>query len=127
MATPTIIDCDPGCDDVLALLLALTSHKLDVIAFIPQFGNTDVDAAYNNILKIYGVLDAQFKACPEDIERFPGFKRHLQNRKKPLLLRGAARPISGAVHTAKYFHGADGASCLFPCAECSSPPRKARF
>ncbi|CAD6577837.1 MAG: hypothetical protein CYPHOPRED_000385 [Cyphobasidiales sp. Tagirdzhanova-0007] len=108
MLTSAIIDCDPGCDDVLALLLALTAPKLDVVAYIPQFGNTDVDAAYRNILKLYGVMDAHLKACPEEIERFPAFKRHIQAKRKPLLVKGAAGPVSGAVHTAKYFHGADG-------------------
>jgi inosine-uridine nucleoside N-ribohydrolase len=30
MARPTIIDCDPGTDDAVALLLAMASPELDL-------------------------------------------------------------------------------------------------
>ena len=103
MPTPTIIDCDPGCDDVLALLLALTSEELEVIAYVPQFGNTDVTAARGNILKTYGVLKKHLKEHPQDAKRFPYF-----GKTKPVIIRGANGPVCGKGHTAKYFHGADG-------------------
>jgi inosine-uridine nucleoside N-ribohydrolase len=43
--TPIIIDTDPGVDDTLAILLAITSPELEILAYIVSFGNTDVHAA----------------------------------------------------------------------------------
>jgi inosine-uridine nucleoside N-ribohydrolase len=103
---PTIIDCDPGVDDVLALLLALTCPDLQVIAYVPQFGNGELTDSFNNILRIYCVLEKHFKAHPEDLDRFPGYRAHAERR--PLIVKGAKGPLSGDVHTAKYFHGQDG-------------------
>ena len=59
--------------------------------------------SYNNILKLYGVLDKHAKAGYAD--RFPAFHASSQ---RPVLIRGASGPLSGSVHTAKYFHGEDG-------------------
>lgn len=42
---PVIIDTDPGVDDVLAILLALASPELEILAYVVSFGNTDVHAA----------------------------------------------------------------------------------
>ena len=39
MPTPVIIDCDPGIDDAIALLLALASPELDVLAVTTVAGN----------------------------------------------------------------------------------------
>lgn len=119
-----IIDCDPGVDDVLAILLALTSPETRVLAYIPQFGNTSLDNAYNNILKIYGVLDRHSKEDKEDVKRFPAFINNANasasananaddcstSDKLPLLIRGAQGPIAGPSHSAAYFHGEDGES-----------------
>ena len=38
-AKKVIIDCDPGIDDVLALLLALRSPELDVLGITVVCGN----------------------------------------------------------------------------------------
>lgn len=103
MPVKCIIDCDPGCDDVLAILLGLSCPDLEIIAYIPQFGNTDCEAARSNIIKTYGVLDTLVKKSAEAARRFPNF-----GKTKPLLIRGANGPLSGKGHTAKYFHGGDG-------------------
>lgn len=104
-----IIDCDPGVDDALAILLALTDPKSEILAYVPQFGNTSLDNAYNNILKIYGVLDRHVTEHDPEMERFPALKQE----KKPLLIRGAAGPLDGPGHSAAYFHGKDGEYILF--------------
>lgn len=101
-----IIDCDPGVDDALAILLALTDPNTEILAYVPQFGNTSLDNAYNNILKIYGVLDRHVTEHDPEMERFPALKQS----KKPLLIRGADGPIAGPAHSAAYFHGKDGQS-----------------
>jgi inosine-uridine nucleoside N-ribohydrolase len=45
MPQKVIIDLDPGVDDVLALLLCLSSPDVELAYIIPQFGNTDVEDA----------------------------------------------------------------------------------
>lgn len=106
MGVPTIIDCDPGVDDVLGLLLALSSPSIELIALYSQFGNTDASAATNNILKMYGVIDRHCRQFPQDKARFPAI--FADNATRPLVIKGAEHPIEGAFHTAAYFHGRDG-------------------
>ena len=49
MGLKVILDCDPGVDDVLALLFLLNSQDVDLLAYIPQFGNTDAKDAYVHV------------------------------------------------------------------------------
>lgn len=98
-----IIDTDPGDDDILAILLALSWPDAQVLAYIASFGNVDVDHCYNNILKTYGVLDKHMKACPEARERYAGLK-HVST-----LIRGAEGPVGGPFPgDGASFHGPDG-------------------
>ncbi|GLB37284.1 putative inosine-uridine preferring nucleoside hydrolase [Lyophyllum shimeji] len=101
---PVIIDTDPGVDDIVAILLALASPELDILAFIVSFGNTDLDASYSNILKVYKALAREFDENPAHQERFPNFSRSA----KPILARGSSAPLEGHLHSAQYFHGRDG-------------------
>lgn len=43
MKRPVIIDCDPGADDFLAILLALASPELNVLGITTVFGNAAVE------------------------------------------------------------------------------------
>lgn len=47
-----IIDCDPGIDDTLALMLALSSPELDVIGITIVCGNVPVNLGAANALKV---------------------------------------------------------------------------
>ena len=49
---PVVIDTDPGIDDCLALLLALSSPELDVRGISVSYGNTVVENAYRNVVEI---------------------------------------------------------------------------
>ncbi|KAI0775682.1 nucleoside hydrolase [Trametes elegans] len=95
---PIIIDTDPGVDDTLALLLALASPELEVLAIVISFGN---DAC--NVLKIYQALARQLQHCPEDASRFPAL--HVR---KTVIALGEDHPLEGELHSAQYFHGRDG-------------------
>ncbi|KAI0374074.1 nucleoside hydrolase [Pilatotrama ljubarskyi] len=101
---PVIIDTDPGVDDVLALLLALASPELEVLAIIISFGNTDAKSSFINILKTYQALARQLQASPEDARRFPG----LAYQRKTIVAVGEDGPLQGELHSAQYFHGRDG-------------------
>ena len=50
--TRLIIDCDPGIDDALALLLALASPELDVAAITTVAGNVSLDRTTANGLRV---------------------------------------------------------------------------
>lgn len=52
MKKPVIIDCDPGHDDAIALLLAFASDKLDVKAVTTVAGNQTLEKTFNNALKV---------------------------------------------------------------------------
>ncbi|KAG2015890.1 uridine nucleosidase [Coprinopsis cinerea AmutBmut pab1-1] len=101
---PVIIDTDPGVDDIIAILLALASPELEIIAFLVSYGNTDRDSSVLNIFKAYQAVARHLEAYPNDASRFPNYNP----AKPPLLLCAAARPLEGELHSAQYFHGRDG-------------------
>ncbi|MEO0541346.1 MAG: nucleoside hydrolase, partial [Cyanobacteria bacterium P01_A01_bin.105] len=86
MARPVIIDCDPGVDDAIALLLALSTETLDVLAITTVAGNVPLHYTTANALKI-----CQLAGRP-DLPIYPG----------------CPRPILKPLHTATEVHGATG-------------------
>jgi inosine-uridine nucleoside N-ribohydrolase len=93
MSTSLIIDCDPGHDDAIAILLALASPELDVRGVTTVAGNQTIDWTTRNALHIL-----QF-AGREDIG----------------VAQGAAAPLRHELRTAQNVHGLtglDGASEL---------------
>jgi pyrimidine-specific ribonucleoside hydrolase len=84
--TPIVLDCDPGHDDAMALLLAVGSPRIDLRAVTTCFGNCSVEDASRNarqVLTLAGALDVP-------------------------VARGAAGPLVGATHLGNYVHGASG-------------------
>ncbi|XP_011638980.1 probable uridine nucleosidase 2 [Pogonomyrmex barbatus] len=83
-----IIDTDPGGDDALAVILALMyeskSHDIDILAITVTYGNTNVENAEKNLLKILTVAD----------------------RKVPVYI-GAHKPLINK-YTTDYYFGDDG-------------------
>ncbi|MEO0758625.1 MAG: nucleoside hydrolase [Cyanobacteria bacterium J06648_16] len=86
MARPVIIDCDPGVDDAIALLLALSTDALDVLAVTTVAGNVPLPYTTANALKI----------C------------ELAGRPDIPIYAGCPRPILKPLHTATEVHGATG-------------------
>ena len=85
---PVIIDTDPGIDDVAALLLALASPELEVVALTTIYGNSSVNACTSNalhLLKTAGRLDIP-------------------------VYRGASKPLLRPANEgwASHIHGSDG-------------------
>jgi inosine-uridine nucleoside N-ribohydrolase len=52
MPTPILIDCDPGHDDAMALLLALASPELEVLGVTTVHGNQTLDKTTANALRV---------------------------------------------------------------------------
>lgn len=52
MPTPVLIDCDPGHDDAMALLLALASPELDVLGLSTVHGNQTLEKTTANALRV---------------------------------------------------------------------------
>jgi inosine/uridine nucleosidase len=83
-ARPVILDCDPGHDDAIALLLAAASDALDLRAITTVAGNGELDKV---------TLNAQRICTLADIRDVP-------------IAAGAAGPLAGTLETAADVHGA---------------------
>jgi inosine-uridine nucleoside N-ribohydrolase len=55
MPTPVIIDCDPGHDDAMALLLALGSPELELSAVTTVAGNQTIEKVTANAVRVLDV------------------------------------------------------------------------
>lgn len=83
---PLVIDCDPGHDDAVALLLAVGSPEVDLRAVTTIFGNCSVEDATRNALQVLtlaGVLDVP-------------------------VAKGAAGSLDGESTLGNYVHGVSG-------------------
>lgn len=86
-ALPLIIDCDPGVDDAIALLLALASPaELNILGITTVAGNVPLALTQQNALKI----------C--ELARRPDIK----------VLAGCPRPLLRPLLTAETVHGITG-------------------
>jgi inosine-uridine nucleoside N-ribohydrolase len=85
MPIPVIVDCDPGTDDALAILLALASPELTVLAITVAGGNVGLAHTLRN-------------AC--SLTTLAGLKTPVYA--------GADRPLLGAFASAITIHGENG-------------------
>ncbi|GAA5984783.1 hypothetical protein JCM11641_002739 [Rhodosporidiobolus odoratus] len=113
--TPCIIDTDPGVDDVIALLLALSSPNLLVLGITLTHGNTTLDACAENLHKLFYALQRDLEQSPHLKKQWKGIDLEWRNKwgAGPIqVFLGSTGPIAGEAVTAKYFHGVDGlANC----------------
>src|SRR4051812_97442 len=86
MPTPVIIDCDPGHDDAMALLLALASPELELSAVTTVAGNQTIEKVTANAIRVLDVVGAT--GIP--------------------LARGADRGLVHPAYTASDVHGETG-------------------
>ena len=82
---PVFIDCAPGIDDAVALMMAFQAAELDVRGISAVAGNVGLERTLGNALKIVELSGA---AAP--------------------VYAGADRPMFGAPIAAEHFHGEDG-------------------
>lgn len=82
-----MIDCDVGVDDALALILAFHSRELEVKAVTGVNGNVPLELVFENIKKVLSLI---------------------QPLNKPIIAKGADRPLKGRTIYAHSVHGKDG-------------------
>jgi purine nucleosidase len=82
---PIILDCDPGTDDAFALLLALASPEIEVLAVTVAGGNVGLDRTLPNALALTALAGSSV----------PVFA-------------GADRPLLGSFVNETRVHGTDG-------------------
>ncbi len=87
MTKKVIIDCDVGVDDALALILAFHSPELAVKAVTGVNGNVPLDMVFTNIQKVLSLI---------------------RPKNRPLIARGADRPLKGDTIHAHSVHGKTG-------------------
>jgi len=61
MKQKVIIDCDPGVDDALALILAFHSAELEVEAITAVNGNVPLRLVYENTKRVLSLLQPERK------------------------------------------------------------------
>ena len=83
---PVLIDCDPGQDDAIALLLALASPELEVLGVTTVAGNQTIDKVTANALRVL----------------------ELAGRSDVPVAAGADRPLVGELVVAADAHGETG-------------------
>jgi inosine-uridine nucleoside N-ribohydrolase len=86
MAIPIILDCDPGHDDAVAMLLALASPQLHVLGVTTVGGNASLEHVTENALRVLAL------ARREDVP----------------VAAGASHPLVGPLRTAPHVHGESG-------------------
>jgi inosine-uridine nucleoside N-ribohydrolase len=81
-----LIDCDPGHDDMMAILLACSSEELEVLGVTTVAGNQTGEKTFRNARRTLALI----------------------NRLDIPVARGADRPLLRPLHTAPEIHGASG-------------------
>ncbi len=84
--TPVLLDCDPGHDDAVAILLALGSPGVRLLGISTCFGNCAVEDATRNAQRVLALVGR------EDV---------------PVAV-GASGPMRGELALGNYVHGASG-------------------
>ena len=54
-----IIDCDPGIDDAMAILLAARSPSLDIIGLTSVFGNAAIETTTDNAVRLRDMFEIE--------------------------------------------------------------------
>jgi inosine-uridine nucleoside N-ribohydrolase len=84
--TPILIDCDPGHDDAIALLLALASPEVELLGVTTVYGNQTLEKTTANALRVL----------------------ELAGRTEVPVAAGADRPLQRELVVAAHVHGESG-------------------
>jgi len=84
--TPIVLDCDPGHDDAIALLLALASPEIELLGVTTTYGNQTLEKTTANALRVL----------------------ELVGRTDVPVAMGAERPLARELAVAAHVHGESG-------------------
>ena len=84
--TPIVLDCDPGHDDAIALLLALGSPELELLGVTTTYGNQTLEKTTANALRVL----------------------ELAGRSDVPVVSGASEPLERPLVVAAHVHGESG-------------------
>ena len=87
-----IIDTDPGADDVLALIMALNSSELEILALTTVEGNARLEHTTTNALRLLDYM----------------------GRTEIPVYTGSSTPLEGEFHHAYQVHGEEGLTVRLP-------------
>src|SRR3954470_4659866 len=85
MSTPVLLDCDPGHDDAIAMLLALGSPELELRGITTVAGNQTLEKTTANAIRVLELAGAELSVAA-----------------------GAERPLVRDPYVAAYVHGETG-------------------
>ena len=83
---PVILDCDPGHDDAIALLLALASPEIELLGVTTVYGNQTLEKTTANALRVLDLVER------DDVP----------------VAAGAGRPLRRELTVASHVHGESG-------------------
>ena len=86
MPIPIVLDCDPGHDDAIAILLALASEEVELVGVTTVHGNQTLEKTTANALKVL----------------------ELAGRRDVPVAAGAPRPLARELAVADHVHGKTG-------------------
>jgi len=86
MKKKIILDCDPGHDDAVAIMLAVAHNNIDILGITCVAGNTTLDNTTKNALKVCSLIGKT---------NIPIFS-------------GADKPLNYDLVTAEHVHGKSG-------------------
>ena len=86
MAIPIVLDCDPGHDDAIGLLLALASPEVELLGLTTSYGNQTLEKTTQNALRVL----------------------ELVGRRDIPVAAGAERPLERELVVAAHVHGESG-------------------
>ncbi|KAL4894100.1 inosine-uridine preferring nucleoside hydrolase [Aspergillus ambiguus] len=102
-----IIDTDPGIDDILGLLLALSAkpEEVEVLLISLTFGNIEVRSCLRNVVSMFHIIEREMhwrreQGRPEGFETLRACP--------PIVAVGADDPLEDQKMLGDYFHGVDG-------------------
>jgi inosine-uridine nucleoside N-ribohydrolase len=85
VSTPILLDCDPGHDDAIALLLTLASPELELLGVTTVAGNQTVEKTTANAIRVLELVGSDVPVAA-----------------------GAGRPLLREPYVAAYVHGETG-------------------
>jgi inosine-uridine nucleoside N-ribohydrolase len=85
VSTPILLDCDPGHDDAIALLLAVASPELELLGVTTVAGNQTVEKTTANAIRVLELVGSDVPVAA-----------------------GAGRPLVREPYVAAYVHGETG-------------------